>query len=44
MNYENLEDLIKNLEKIKEEGAGALNIPKALYILCLEIQKLKQDS
>lgn len=42
--YNNLESLIEILEKIKTDGQGDLSIPKALYLLSLEIQKIKSEN
>ena len=39
-----LQELIKSLEKIKEQGSGTINFPKALYCIALEIDKLKKGN
>ena len=39
-----LDELIKTLELIKENGEGELNFAKAYYCLALEIKKLKLKS
>lgn len=36
-----LNELVTLLEIIGKEGNGPLNIPKALYTICIEIQNLK---
>ena len=36
-----LDELIKCLEKIKVEGSGPINFPKAFLCLIKEIQKMK---
>jgi hypothetical protein len=41
--YKNIEELIEILEKIKSEGHGALGIPKAIYLIALEIQDIKKE-
>ncbi len=46
MNYEdeyNLVELIELLEKIKHQGDGVLNFPKALYCLAKELEKIKLE-
>lgn len=40
--YKDIEELIKILEKIREDGEGYLNFPQAIYLLALEIQKIKK--
>ena len=39
-----LDELIKALENIKNNGDGALSFPKALYCLALEIKKIKENT
>lgn len=39
--YKSLDELIGKLELIRDEGAGTLNFPKALYLLSKEIQEIK---
>lgn len=41
--YQDLNELIERLEKIKSDGEGHLSFPKALYILALEIKKIKNE-
>ena len=36
-------ELLEVLEKIREEGDGLLNIPKALYAICLRIKELENE-
>lgn len=39
--YKDLDNLIERLEKIKLDGSGSLSIPKAIYLLALEIKNMK---
>ena len=41
--YENIEQLIEILEKIKMEGNGPLSFPKAIYLISLEIKEIKDN-
>lgn len=41
--YQNLDELKSQIEKIKDEGSGWINLPKALYLLCQEIETLKNE-
>ena len=38
--YENIDELIEVLEKIKTEGTGPLSFPKALYLIASEIKEI----
>lgn len=42
--YKNLEELIEELEQLKEEGHGKIGIAQAIYLLACEIQKLKNET
>lgn len=39
--YEDLDELIKQIEEIKENGAGRLSLCKALYLVAKEIKEMK---
>ena len=40
--YSDLDDLIKKLEECKENGHGPICGPQAIYLLALEIKKIKE--
>jgi len=39
---DDLDDLIKKLEQLKENGLEPLDIPEAIYIIAVEISRLKR--